>query len=547
MSAGQARYPDDPVFVEGAMQIDRAAFGNSFVEELRGELGAVNRPRQVPGCCYSAVDPTAVRDPRLLAWSDDLAGLLGLDRPAVRGPAADLLAGNLVTPTMRPFAARYGGHQFGSWAGQLGDGRAISLGELTARDGTSWEIQLKGSGPTPYSRQGDGRAVLRSSLREFLCSEAMHHLGVPTTRALSLVATGETVVRDMFYAGDPRPEPGAVVARVAPTFVRFGNFELLASRREADNLRALADYVLRRHYPELGPPSEGAYLRLFAEVCRRTAVMVAHWMAVGFVHGVMNTDNMSILGVTIDYGPYGWLEPYDPGWTPNTTDFGFRRYAYGQQPAVADWNLSMLAQSFAPLGADREGLLAGLEGYRSSFRRTRHAMMLGKLGLTPLDPEGDEALIDDLEQGLAGSEVDMTLFFRGLSDAVAGLLSGVVPEEPAFRGLIAAATYSAAATPEHATLLGWSRRYLRRLRRESADPGAIREAMRRANPKYVLRNYLAQEAIEGAEAGDLARLETLLKVLERPYDEHPGHEELASKRPDWARTRPGCATLSCSS
>jgi len=368
--------------ISTAMQIDQSVFCNSFVEELTGEADGVNRPRQVPGCNYSLTAPTPVRYPHLLAWSDELATYLGLDRPTERGPAADLLAGNLITPSMRPFAARYGGHQFGSWAGQLGDGRAISLGELTARDGSAHEVQLKGAGPTPFSRQGDGRAVLRSSLREFLCSEAMHHLGVPTTRALSLVGTGERVIRDMFYSGNPRPEPGAVVTRVAPTFIRFGNFEIFAERGEHDNLRALADYVLRHHYPEFGPPSEEAYIAWFGEVCRRTAVMLAHWMAVGFVHGVMNTDNMSILGLTIDYGPYGWLEPFDSRWTPNTTDFGSRRYAYGQQPTVALWNLSMLARAIAPLVSGPEGLLAGLEVYRSTYKRTHLDMMLGKLGLT---------------------------------------------------------------------------------------------------------------------------------------------------------------------
>jgi uncharacterized protein YdiU (UPF0061 family) len=530
-----------------AMQIDHAVFQNSFVDELRGEIASSNRPRPVPGYCYSVVAPTAVRDPHLLAWSDDLAAVLGLDRPAERGPAVDLLAGNLVTPSMRPFAARYGGHQFGSWAGQLGDGRAISLGELTARDGSSWEIQLKGAGPTPYSRQGDGRAVLRSSLREFLCSEAMHHLGVPTTRALSLVGTGEVVIRDMFYLGDPRPEAGAIVARVAPTFIRFGNFELMADRREPENLRALADYVLRHHDPALGAPSEASYLLWFEDVCRRTAVLIAHWMAVGFVHGVMNTDNMSILGLTIDYGPYGWLEPYDPSWTPNTTDFGSRRYAYGQQPAVALWNLSRLARALLPLVPDEEGLLRGLEAYRATYLRTYHEMMLRKLGLTPLDPEGDEALIDDLLASLAGSEVDMTLFFRKLSDAAPGLLAGADPEEPVLRAWIAETSYAAPEHPAHATLLEWLRRYRRRLRREAASAAAIGEGMRRANPKYVLRNYLAQRAIEGAEAGDLSALETLMKVLEHPYDDQPGHEDLAQKRPEWARSKPGCATLSCSS
>jgi len=529
------------------MQIDQAAFRNSFVDELRGEIDAVNRPRQVPGFCYSAVAPTPVRAPRLLGWSDDLAAMLGLDRPGERGPGADLLAGNLVTPTMRPFATRYGGHQFGGWAGQLGDGRAISLGELRATDGSSWEVQLKGAGPTPYSRHADGRAVLRSSLREFLCSEAMHHLGVPTTRALSLVATGEAVVRDMFYSGDPRPEPGAVVARVAPSFVRFGNFELMASRREFDNLRALADHVLRHHYPEFGPPSEGAYLAWFEELCRRTAVMLAHWMTAGFVHGVMNTDNMSILGLTIDYGPYGWLEPYDPGWTPNTTDFGERRYAYGQQPAVALWNLTMLARSLSPLVTDGDRLIRGLEEYRATYLRAYREKMLRKLGLTSLDPEGDEALLEDLHACLAGSEADMTFFFRKLSETAPGLLPGGEPEGPAFLRLIEETSYAAPGSPAHGPLLDWLRRHLHRLRGESADPGTIRDGMRGANPKYVLRNYLAQEAIEEAEAGDLGRLDTLLQVLAKPYDEQPEHDEFARKRPDWARTRPGCATLSCSS
>ncbi|RYG55020.1 hypothetical protein EON80_31230, partial [bacterium] len=285
--------------------IDQATFTNSFVEELPGEVAPNKRPRQVPGACYSQVEPTAVQSPHLLAWSDDLAEFLGLAKPEERGLAVDVLAGNLITPTMKPFAARYGGHQFGSWAGQLGDGRAIALGEIAARDGSRWEIQLKGAGPTPYSRRADGRAVLRSSLREFLCSEAMHFLGVPTTRALSLVGTGDAVVRDMFYSGDPRPEKGAIVARVSPSFIRFGNFELMATTGEHDNLRALTDYTIRHFYPELGEPCNEVYLQWFEEVCRRTAVMIAHWMTVGFVHGVMNTDNMSILGLTIDYGPYG--------------------------------------------------------------------------------------------------------------------------------------------------------------------------------------------------------------------------------------------------
>ncbi|RPD47868.1 YdiU family protein [Hymenobacter sediminis] len=526
--------------------IDQASFQNSFVEELRGEASMDKRPRQVPGYHYSRVDPTPVQDPHLLAWSEELAAFLGLQRPPERGPAVEVLAGNRQATTMKPFAARYGGHQFGNWAGQLGDGRAISLGELTAVDGTTWEIQLKGAGPTPYSRRADGRAVLRSSVREFLCSEAMYHLGVPTTRALSLVATGDEVIRDMFYNGNARPEPGAIVARVAPTFVRFGNFQIFLATGEIDNLRALADYVIRRHYPELGEPSPDVYVRWFEEVCRRTAIMIAHWQSVGFVHGVMNTDNMSILGLTIDYGPYGWLEPYDLDWTPNTTDFGGRRYAFGQQPRVALWNLMQLGQAILPLVNDIEELNSALQVYVDTLGSTRHHMMLAKLGLTDLTPPEDEGLIESLEQALAGSEVDMTVFFRHLSHTAPAVLAAPENGDAQWRELLAAAAYSMAPAEEQA-LLGWLQRYFVRLQQEQASPEAIREKMLAANPKYVLRNYLAQQAIEAAETGDLSLLNRLMEVLKKPFDEQPEHNDLAAKRPDWAREKPGSATLSCSS
>ncbi len=528
------------------LPLDQATFENPFVDELRGEISGNKGSRQVPGYCYSLVKPTPVQDPHLLAWSDELGDFLGLAKPPERGPAVDALAGNLVTGSMKPFAARYGGHQFGNWAGQLGDGRAISLGQVAAVDGSRWEIQLKGAGPTPYSRRADGRAVLRSSLREFVCSEAMHYLGVPTTRALSLVGTGDAVVRDMFYNGNPQAEPGAIVARVAPTFIRFGNFQIMTANGELDNLRALADYVIRHHYPELGAPSPEVYVRWFEEVSRRTAVMIAHWMAVGFVHGVMNTDNMSILGLTIDYGPYGWLEPYDPDWTPNTTDFGSRRYAFGQQPRVAMWNLMALAQALSPLLPDAEVLRNGLDEYATTLATTQHTLMLRKLGLTPLHPDEDRALTEDLPQALAEPEVDMTLFFRQLSHLAPALLAASDNEDGLFDELITAAAYSVA-PDEDRNVRQWLHRYTARLRQEPDSGEAIRERMLRANPKYVLRNYLAQQAIERAEAGDLSTLETLMHVLKTPFDEHPEYHELAAKRPDWARDKPGCATLSCSS
>jgi uncharacterized protein YdiU (UPF0061 family) len=530
------------------LPLDEVTFENPFVDELRGEASGNLGPRQVPGYCYSRVRPTPVPAPRLLAWADDLAARLGLARPAERSAALNILAGNILTPSMKPFAARYGGHQFGNWAGQLGDGRAISLGQVPAVDGSRWEIQLKGAGPTPYSRRADGRAVLRSSLREFLCSEAMHYLGVPTTRALSLVSTGAEVVRDMFYDGRAAPEPGAIVARVAPTFIRFGNFQLMAASGEIDNLQALADYTIRHHYPELGEPSPAAYEQLFAEVARRTAVLVAHWMTVGFVHGVLNTDNMSILGLTIDYGPYGWLEPYDPDWTPNTTDFGSRRYAFGQQPRVGMWNLMALAQALGPLVADVQALRPSLDLYADTLAATQHELFIRKLGLTPGEPAADQALTEALPAALAGPQVDMTVFFRQLSHLAPALLARPAPGEEAalLRGLLAQAAYEAAPAEDQA-LLDWLARYAQRLRQETAAPEAIQAAMLAANPKFVLRNYLAQNAIEAAEAGDLTLLDNLFEVLRTPFDEHPAHENLATKRPDWARDKPGSATLSCSS
>ncbi|HVO49037.1 MAG TPA: YdiU family protein [Steroidobacteraceae bacterium] len=513
-------------------------FESTFVRALPPDPEAGNFVRHVPGSSYSRVTPTPVSAPRLLAWSDDCAALLGLARPeSDSGPVVDILGGNLIVPTMQPYAARYGGHQFGVWAGQLGDGRAITLGELSPRPGERWELQLKGAGRTPYSRTADGRAVLRSSVREFLCSEAMHFLGVPTTRALSLVATGDRVVRDMFYDGNPQAEPGAIVCRVAPSFVRFGHFEIHASHGERDILRKLADYVITQHFPWLGPPTPAAYGLWFEEICRRTAIMIAHWMRVGFVHGVMNTDNMSILGLTIDYGPYGWLEGYDPAWTPNTTDLPGRRYAYGRQPEVAAWNLSRLANALHPLIEDVPTLERGLEIYAETFTSRWRAMLAEKLGCRRVDA-ADEPFIADLFGLLRQSETDLTLFFRGLVDATPDNLDS-----------LRSSFYEDTAPDEalRVRLVEWLRRYALVQERDGSSAEERRNRMNRANPKYVLRNYLAQEAIDAAAEGDPSRIERLLRVLKTPYDEQPGNDDLAQRRPEWARHKPGCSALSCSS
>lgn len=526
--------------------LESLTFDDAFVRALPGDASGHRVPRQVPGVSYSHVEPTPVRAPSLLAWSDDMGARLGLGRPPLGpGPIADVLSGNRLLPGMRPYAARYGGHQFGHWADQLGDGRAITLGETRGVDGQIWELQLKGAGRTPYSRQADGRAVLRSSVREFLCSEAMHGLGIPTTRALSLVTTGEAVMRDMFYDGHPEPEPGAIVCRVAPSFVRFGNFEMHASRGEVDVLRRLADHVIATHHPELGEPSSATYLAWFEDVCRRTAILAAHWTRVGFVHGVLNTDNMSILGLTIDYGPYGWLEGYDPGWTPNTTDAGTRRYRYGQQPNVALWNLARLGEALSPLIDTPDELNRGLDAYGAAFSDAYGAMLRDKLGLDSLRLDGEDALVADLFALLEREETDMTIFFRGLADVPVDADA----DDDARLAPLADAFYDARALagPHREHVAAWVSGYTARVRAEDAGQASRVARMQRANPKYVLRNYLAQQAIDAAANGDTAPIARLLRVLARPYDDQPAEADLAARRPEWARHRAGCSMLSCSS
>ena len=518
-------------------------FDNAFSRELPGDPEAGSRPRQVDGALWSAVQPTPVSAPHVLAVSQEMMLRLDIDPDEAVNPAfAAVFAGNVLLPGMAPFASNYGGHQFGQWAGQLGDGRAISLGEIINAAGERWELQLKGAGPTPYSRSADGRAVLRSSIREFLCSEAMHHLGVPTTRALCLLGTGDEVVRDMFYDGHPAPEPGAIVCRAAPSFLRFGNFELPASRGDIVLLRQLVDFCIRRDFPALQGEGESLYAAWFAEICRRTAVMVGHWMRVGFVHGVLNTDNMSILGLTIDYGPYGWIDNFDPGWTPNTTDARHKRYRFGQQPAVAYWNLGRLAGALAPLFNDVAGLQSGLQVYVETYNAVDRDNTLRKLGLAAYQA-GDNELMQSLQSLLSEAEVDMTLFFRALSDCDQQSLHGALERQP-FAAAFYNETKRLASAP---SFQQWFQRYQSRLGADAVGPEERRRTMRAANPRYVLRNYLAQQAIEGATQGDMDGVVELLEVMRRPYEDQPGKEQFAARRPDWARDKAGCSMLSCSS
>ena len=516
-----------------------------FVRELPGDPSADNFPRSVLRAAYSRVAPTPVAAPEMVIYNSELAAELGV--PDIAPDAlADVLGGNRLVEGMVPYAQCYGGHQFGNWAGQLGDGRAITIAEIIGPAGRRNDLQLKGAGPTPYSRRGDGRAVLRSSVREYLCSEAMHHLGVPTTRALSLCLTGDSVMRDMFYDGNAAYEPGAVVCRVAPSFLRFGSYQLPASRRDVDTLDALVGYTIRHHFPHLGEPGPDALLGWVREVCESTARMIAAWMSVGFVHGVMNTDNMSIHGLTIDYGPYGWLEGFDPGWTPNTTDAHGRRYRYGAQPAVAHWNLVRFAEALVPLLQETGPLEEALEAYPTTLEAEQTARFSAKLGVPELAGEDDEQLVADLFAVLARAETDMTIFFRNLADVAtddaeldaATLLAPIVP---------AYYDADALAPPDRRAMVDWLRRYAARVRSSGVSDAERRSSMSAANPLYVLRNYLAQEAIDLAEEGDFSRIHTLAEVLRNPFEEQPGREHFAGKRPEWARNRPGCSMLSCSS
>ncbi len=513
-----------------------------FTEELPGDLIEDNYQRQVENACYSYVHPTPVARPRIVSFSTDAATLLDLDEQACRSRAfLDLFSGNRISQQMNPYAMCYGGHQFGNWAGQLGDGRAINLGEIQNRQGDYWTLQLKGGGPTPYSRTADGLAVLRSSLREYLCSEAMYHLGIPTTRALSLILTGEDVVRDMFYNGNPKVEPGAVVCRLSPSFVRFGNFEIHAYRKEDDLLKKLADYTIKRDYPHLASRlSKESYLNWFAEIAERTAEMIVHWMRVGFVHGVMNTDNMSILGLTIDYGPYGWLEGYEPTWTPNTTDAQTKRYCYGNQPYIAQWNLSRLAAALYPLIGETEPLQEALDVYRKAFQQQWQRTISHKTGFFEYEPEDDQ-LITRLLELLTRQETDMTIFFRLLADFGNNDVRAVDHFQPAwYKPDELGRDYLEAVET-------WGRDYVYRLKKSSISSIERKKRMNLINPKFVFRNYLAQQAIDRAEKDDFSMIEKLMSILRSPYDDQPENEIFAEKRPEWARNRPGCSMLSCSS
>lgn len=505
---------------------------NMLVDSLPEDPNRENRVRQVEGAMYTRVQPTGTgTEPSLIMASEGVAELIGLHPDEfVRPEFAMVFSGNAVIPGSDPYANCYGGHQFGHWAGQLGDGRAISLGEVAENDTKRWELQLKGAGKTPYSRMADGRAVLRSSLREYVASEAMAALNVPTTRALSLIATGDEVMRDMFYNGNARMEPGAVVCRVARSFIRFGSFQLPASRGDKDMVKTLADFVMREYYPEAS-----SYQEFFKTVAERTGKLVAEWHRVGFVHGVLNTDNMSVLGDTIDFGPYGWMERFDPNFTPNTTDLPGRRYCFQAQPEIGQWNLLQLARALVAAGLfDEDAAADGIAAYGASFGSNYNEIMARKLGLQEYDAE----LTTSLWQLMYDSQADYTNTFRALGsmDLDQVLRDVCVPKQ---------LKECLGACGKDDEWLAWLQGYSRVLQGQGVGVDERQPIQAMTNPAIIPRNHVMVDIISQVEDGDYTTLHEYMTCLRNPYSDENVREEW--KEPAPPEPRLGVELLSCSS
>jgi serine/tyrosine/threonine adenylyltransferase len=483
------------------------------------ELPFDNTYARLPEVFYARVEPTPLPNPVLVSFNPDAAALLDLDPEEARRPEfTGVFGGQLLIPGSEPVAMLYSGHQFGIYAGQLGDGRAILLGEVRNSRGEKWDLHLKGAGQTPFSRDGDGRAVLRSTIREYLCGEAMHGLGIPTTRSLCIVAGDEAVLRE-------RPEVGAMLLRVAPTHVRFGSFQAFFARRQPEYVKQLADYVIARFYPHLAAVPD-TYPRFFHEVAIRTAQVIAKWQAVGWAHGVMNSDNMSIVGLTLDYGPYGFLDAYDPSFICNHSDH-HGRYSFRNQPDIGYFNLRCLGQALSSLVAPQQEQEA-LVAYEAAFASHYLELMRGKLGLRDATPQ-DADLVHDLLELMAAGRVDYTIFFRALG----GFKSGEMENNGALRDFFA----------DRDGFDRWAARYRERLRAETGRDDDRQARMNRANPKYILRNYLAQTAIERARQKDYSEIDRLRRLLADPFSEQPDMDVYAAPPPDWGRQ----ILVSCSS
>lgn len=509
-----------------------------FSNELSADKKTINIPRQVTEAAFSFVQCKVPTAPKLIHVNNELLHEWDAELTS-KEEFIKVFSGSIPYQDFPSYAMCYGGHQFGHWAGQLGDGRAINIAEVLI-NGSNIKFQLKGAGPTPYSRTADGLAVLRSSIREYLCSEAMFHLGIPTTRALSLIETGDFVPRDILYNGNMRDEKGAIVCRVSESFIRFGSFEIFAARQDKVNLKKIVDYTIKHHYHHLGEPSKATYLAFFNEVSRRTKALIIHWQRVGFVHGVMNTDNMSILGQTIDYGPYGWLEDYDQDWTPNTTDAQGKRYRFGNQPNVALWNLTQLANALYPLIEEVEPLQQILHEFKVAYFEDYHRMMCAKLGLYNDDAVSD-GFIFSLEKLMMDSELDMTMFFRELSE-----INDWSTKD--FSELLYKVSYLDAFEDNlQQRWTAWFEKYFDVIQQENMNEEERSTKMKSFNPKYVLRNYMTQLAIEEAEKENYSLINELYTMLLNPYQDQEEFDKWYSKRPDWAKNKVGSSMLSCSS
>lgn len=479
-----------------------------------------NNFASLPSDFYTRLMPTPLTEPYLVAVSKPMLKSIGLDPTLVDKEFCKIFTGNRLHPDSQPLAAVYSGHQFGVWAGRLGDGRAILLGDVATSDHQHrLEVQLKGSGMTPYSRMGDGRAVLRSSIREFLCSEAMEGLGIPTSRALCITGSDQYIMRE-------EPETSAVVTRLAPSFIRFGSFEHWYYNNRPEQLKILADFVIGNNFPEL-QTNTNPYQALLAEVTKRTAELMAHWQSVGFMHGVMNTDNMSILGLTLDYGPFGFMESFDPGHICNHTDQQ-GRYSYQMQPTIGQWNCHALGQAMLPLIGGVEQTQEALSDYKRHYDEKYDELMHKKFGLLER-LENDSELIDSFFLIMQENAADFTLTFRRLGQV---LIDNNSQDEP-IRDLFI----------DRDALDNWLSKYRTRLRQENSVDRLRQQAMSKVNPKYVLRNYLAQIAIVKAQDKDFSEISKLLQILQNPYDEQPEHDSYAELPPNWASK----LEVSCSS
>ena len=512
---------------------------NTFTSSLPGDPVTENYVRTVINSCFSFVNPTKVPSPQIISVNDELSKELGINYWENKEFFKKIFSGNKIFDNFKPYAQNYGGHQFGNWAGQLGDGRAITVLELKLPNNDKFELQLKGSGRTPYSRFADGKAVLRSSLREYLCSEAMHHLNIPTTRALSLMLSGENIVRDMFYDGNPKEEKGAIVCRVSPSFLRFGHFEIHARNNDTLLLKKLVQYVLENHFKNLIKKDnkfEEQLILCFEEIVKKTAFLVAEWMRVGFVHGVLNTDNMSILGLTIDYGPYGWVDDFNLNWTPNTTDLEFKRYRFGEQPNIAMWNLYKLAESLSVINDNFSEFEKILDYFPKYFEDFHNLNMSKKLGLKNLSK--NSTFYQTTYNLLQKLNLDMTLFFRFLTkNSLDSLTEAKIVKLSYLSNLVA----------EHFSIFhDWKNEYLKLINDQNIDEGKRKKIMEKNNPNFILRNYITQEVINELENGNNKKLKEIEEIIKNPYSNNINSKYI-TKRPDWAKNKAGCSMLSCSS